>query len=151
MDSQDRNNTQGRAAPDDVDRTVRFWVRVRGAIVGTGCVLLILAAVFRLPSRVPMPPCSFQVNTGYPCPGCGMTRSMMAVAHGDVVEAFRCHPFGVALFAFVALCTLLGVAELITARDLFEKLKPSPWWVVVGIAAMLAGWGWKLLTGPPSG
>lgn len=145
MDAENRNS------PDDADRTVRFWVRVRGALVGVGCVGVVLAAVFQLPSRVPMPPCSFKMNMGYPCPGCGMTHSMMAMARGKVIEAFCFHPFGVALFAFVALCAVLGVAELVTARDFFEKLKPSPWWVVVGIAAMLAGWGWKLLTGPASG
>lgn len=30
--------------------------------------------------------------TGYPCPGCGMTRALLAVLRMDLTEAFALHP-----------------------------------------------------------
>jgi len=43
-----------------------------------------------------LPPCYFKVITGYDCPGCGGTRSVHCLMHGDVVEAFRFNPLFVA-------------------------------------------------------
>jgi len=33
-------------------------------------------------------PCGFKQRTGWPCPGCGMTRSVLAFARGDVWTSF---------------------------------------------------------------
>jgi len=46
--------------------------------------------------------CSFRRLTGYGCPGCGMTRSMVFMAHGLVLDAFKMNPAGPPLFAFLA-------------------------------------------------
>ena len=34
-------------------------------------------------------PCVFNLITGYYCPGCGATRAVLALLHGDVYQAFR--------------------------------------------------------------
>ena len=44
--------------------------------------------------------CGFRQLTGYPCPGCGMTRSFVFLAHGHVLEAFKLNPMGPFLFLF---------------------------------------------------
>lgn len=36
-------------------------------------------------------PCLFRTLTGYPCPGCGMTRATLCALHGDWVGAFQNH------------------------------------------------------------
>ena len=38
------------------------------------------------------PPCMFKAFTGYHCIGCGLTRAMHALAHGDIVRAFEMNP-----------------------------------------------------------
>lgn len=38
-----------------------------------------------------------------PCPGCGLTRSFIALAHGEVAQAWHFNPAGLFLFALVAL------------------------------------------------
>jgi hypothetical protein len=43
--------------------------------------------------------CMFERVTGRPCPGCGMTRSMLRLSQGDVVGSLRMHPLGVVLAA----------------------------------------------------
>jgi hypothetical protein len=44
--------------------------------------------------------CLFRLLTGWPCPGCGLTRSFAFTAHLQFLQAFRMHPLGPPLFAF---------------------------------------------------
>lgn len=46
--------------------------------------------------------CGFRRLTGIPCPGCGLTRSFVYLAHGHPIDAFRMNVFGPFVFAFVA-------------------------------------------------
>jgi len=39
-----------------------------------------------------LPLCPFASLTGVPCPGCGLFRAALALAHGDVREALALHP-----------------------------------------------------------
>ena len=50
--------------------------------------------------------CPILVRTGYPCPGCGLTRSINAIWHGNLLESIYLHPLGLPLF--------LGVISLAT-------------------------------------
>jgi hypothetical protein len=48
--------------------------------------------------------CLFFLSTGLPCPGCGLTRSVVSFAHGQWSEAVYYHPLGPLFFiAFVAI------------------------------------------------
>lgn len=38
-------------------------------------------------------PCLFHLVTGFNCPGCGITRLILNLAKGNVVEAFHSNPF----------------------------------------------------------
>jgi hypothetical protein len=40
--------------------------------------------------------------TGIPCPGCGLTRSLISIAHGRLGDAWRFNPAGLLFFAVVA-------------------------------------------------
>ncbi len=40
-----------------------------------------------------VPPCMFHRVTGYYCPGCGGTRAVFTFFRGDIVRAFKFHPF----------------------------------------------------------
>ncbi len=46
--------------------------------------------------------CYFKLITGLPCPGCGMTRAVIALAHGDLPTAWQYHPFVVVVFPGMA-------------------------------------------------
>jgi hypothetical protein len=41
--------------------------------------------------------CPHKMLTGFPCPGCGITRSIMALYRGDLSGSFAYHAFGVPL------------------------------------------------------
>lgn len=53
--------------------------------------------------NVPMPSlCQFKNLTGIDCPGCGMTRAFIRIAHGQIVSAWWLNPASYVLFAFIA-------------------------------------------------
>lgn len=52
--------------------------------------------------------CPFRLLTGLPCPGCGMTRSVVALAHGDLHASLFYHPLG---FVVVAVGVMLVAAD----------------------------------------
>ena len=45
--------------------------------------------------------CTFRRIFGMDCPGCGLTRAFVAMAHGRLAAAWHYHPVGVLLFAGV--------------------------------------------------
>jgi hypothetical protein len=51
--------------------------------------------------------CLFHRQTGLPCPGCGLTRSLTSVAHGEIGHAFDLHLFGPAIW-LIALALSVG-------------------------------------------
>ncbi|MEQ1501696.1 MAG: DUF2752 domain-containing protein [Myxococcota bacterium] len=46
--------------------------------------------------------CTWRRFTGYPCPGCGLTRSFVFLAHGQLRAAFGMNLFGPPAFVYVA-------------------------------------------------
>ncbi len=79
----------------------------RDRLVAPGVSLLAVLAlllVARTYEALPVkpPPCSLRNLTGIPCVGCGGTRSMKALARGEVVEAAAFNPLAVlGVFAVV--------------------------------------------------
>ena len=75
--------------------------------------------------------CRFYESTGILCPGCGGTRSFMALMRGDLLYSLRCNP---AVIAGLVLLVLL-YAEL-AAEALGKKIKLIPrgkiFWITVG-------------------
>lgn len=51
----------------------------------------------------PFLPCLFQATTGYLCPGCGITRCLHALVHGDIGQAFAMNPLVMLLLALAPL------------------------------------------------
>ena len=103
------------------DRTERS---ARAAAAATALLIAIDAAMGRLlltadPARVYVLGhpinwvCSFRSRLGYPCPGCGLTRSIVLTLHGDLATAWSLAPTGpIALFGALALAAGLLVFAL---------------------------------------
>ncbi len=80
-------------------------------LVGASCVLL-LAAVLQVrgPETVVIPlvdmplpgTCTYKQYMGMECPGCGLTRCFISLAHGRPSAAWSFNPAGVLFFALVA-------------------------------------------------
>jgi hypothetical protein len=58
--------------------------------------------------------CPFRRITGMPCPGCGMTRSFVALAHGDLGAALASNRLGPLLMAVFAVALVWKAASLLS-------------------------------------
>lgn len=78
--------------------------------------LLALAAL--LPARWDpgVPLCAVRALTGLDCPGCGMTRAFLLIAHGRLGEALALHPASPAAFLIVAGMAVAGVVRAARSR-----------------------------------
>lgn len=52
--------------------------------------------------------CPFRNLTGFPCPGCGMTRAWFAFLRLDILAAFRYHPMFWSVPVLLAYCFFDG-------------------------------------------
>ena len=70
--------------------------------VGVGLVVVLGALLLPL-EGLGLDLCYVKSLTGLPCPGCGLTRSVLHASHGQPLAALQFNPFGpfvLALFAF---------------------------------------------------
>jgi hypothetical protein len=92
--------------------------------------------------------CTYKRVVGRDCPGCGLTRSFISLAHGDVKRAWQFNPAGVLLFLVVISQVpyrAMQLWRLRTGRDEFKV----PWLtrIVLGslFAALLLQWLLRLI------
>jgi len=143
---------------------IRTWCRrrrfrFRGLAVGLAAwaALTAMAAVapraggYGTHTQLGLPTCGFLAETGYPCPGCGMTTAMTAMAHGRIALATRANLFGVLLFLAVVVLAGLGTIEAMTGRDVLRLARPRLFWLWIALGGLLLGWGinvgWGVLEG----
>lgn len=84
-------------------------------------------------------PCPYKERTGNLCGSCGMTRSWVWAARGDLERAFGYNPAGTLLFGALILWGVVGAARLIARRP---RLLRVPWRVTAALWV-----GWVLLVG----
>jgi hypothetical protein len=134
-------------------------VRLLGLVV-TLAVTGLLVAVGRLTPRangygthtqLGMSSCGYLARTGYPCPGCGMTTSVAAMARGQASLAMRAQPFGALVVILAVGLAGAGLVQAVSGRNLLGRVRPRWWWLAVIVAAWLAGWGLKLVIGLAAG
>jgi hypothetical protein len=75
-----------------------------------GFVGLLVARFIPVAKIIPFWGCMFRQTTGWPCPGCGLTRVADRISHGNVVGAFDANPLGAV--AAIVLATLAVVSAL---------------------------------------
>ncbi len=104
---------------------------------------LVASSVLRLGGM----PCPFLWLTGIPCPGCGLTRSFLALGRHDFSGAIAHHLFGPLLF--IALGIALGhlTLELCLNRQIntiYTRAIQSPVVVLAALASLWAYHGHRL-------
>ena len=94
------------------------------------------------------PPCLFRTFTGLYCPGCGITRMLHALAHGDVARAFEMNAMVLAMLPALAVI----VANEATARRLLPPALARPlynarlWLAAVVLFGVLRNLPWPPFT-----
>jgi hypothetical protein len=97
--------------------------------------------------------CMSRLILGVSCPGCGLTRSFAATAHGEFWRAFLFNPMGPILFVlffFQIPYRILAYLDLRQFRPLREKLEKRTdilIWVVSG--GLMISWAVRVLWEEP--
>lgn len=97
--------------------------------VGDGSQVLLPGVGMPLPEL-----CTFKRTSGVDCPGCGMTRSFISLAHGDFLRAWHLNPGGPPLFATLAFQIPYRALQLWRVRSGRRELDLHIW----GTAALVA-------------
>jgi len=160
------------ADPADLPRTRRqrlgpvFLVgRLRRPIVGrfyaliiaTACAALLGFAATLHPDRhgygthlqTGLPTCAFLVQTGYPCPTCGMTTAFADLVHGRPIRSFLDQPAGFALALATAALGALALAVAISGRAVrINWYRVNPVRLVWAFVILFVGsWAFKIVHG----
>jgi hypothetical protein len=140
-------------------RQDRLAGRDRWLMVALAAVLLGLLGVARGLTPEPsghgthrqlgLPPCTFLVLFGRPCPSCGMTTAWACLVRGEVIASFRANAGGAVLAALAAAAAVWLPASAACGRWLGWTPETTTIAVVaVAIAVLTAGqWAWRLVAG----
>ena len=96
------------------------------------------------------PKCLFHEATGYWCIGCGLTRALHALVHGDIARAFAMNPLAMLVLPLMPLmllhergvrpATLQPLMSVVMMPKLWMILLPAYW-----VARNLPWWPFTLL------
>jgi hypothetical protein len=107
-----------RIAPATSLQAVARWFQER--IEFWFAVLILSAAWFYYPYCQTGPSlCIWKNLLGVPCPGCGLTRGVCFLVHGQWAEAVRFNPLSllaVGIFSSNIVCGVLGIAQGVILR-----------------------------------
>lgn len=85
------------------------------------------------------PTCLMRILTGLPCPGCGMTRSWVHTAHGNLGTAFEYNLFGpIGMAAAAGLVAFVGIALVRRRRPERILQVVNPRWLLALVLVWLA-------------
>lgn len=99
----------------------------------------LLAAALAVPWRGE---CGFRYALGAPCPGCGMTRALLALLEGRVGESLLLHPLALPLALGTAVLVAMAVREGVTGRRGLRALADRRAGPVAVLALVLLGGVW---------
>lgn len=66
--------------------------------------------------------CPFKMVTGFPCPGCGITKSLVYFYQGDIYKSISYHILGPFVIVFCGLTIIVLTTEIITKKEYFTGL-----------------------------
>jgi len=66
--------------------------------------------------------CPLKMLTGFPCPGCGITKSLVYFYEGDLQKSLYYHILGPLVIVFCVVAILVLTTELITKKEYFNNL-----------------------------
>lgn len=132
--------------------TWHHWVFL---VMASGVVAASLACSIRGREQVILPilntavpgSCTFRRLTDLPCPGCGMTRAFISLAHGRLADAWSFNPAALVFFAVVVFQIPYRIFQISRIRrGLAEhRFVAFDHWVLVGVVViLLVQWVWAM-------
>lgn len=67
------------------------------------------------------PACPFRMLTGFSCPGCGSTRGLHRLLHGDILSAFEFNPLMILVLPFLLYALVRYTAAAVSGRPIQRR------------------------------
>ena len=105
---------------------VSGWARWSHALLLLGVLVMVGVGLYLTPDpaghgthqQLGLPPCTIYYLTGRPCPSCGLTTSVSAILHGQLVLAWRANPMGFVMVAAALAVAINSLLALLWGRSL---------------------------------
>ena len=103
--------------------------------------------LFGTHQRLGLPPCSFRVLFGIPCPSCGMTTSFAFFTRGQFIEAARANVAGLLLAILCAIQIPWCCWSAATGRlwQVSEPVAVLVWLLLVISFSAMLNWVWQFV------
>lgn len=119
-----------------------YWM----SIICVLCLLIIYGGIFGvsyLTGIREIATCQFKEITGIPCPGCGGCHALVALFHGNILEALHYHAFVVYGACIYLVYFISHTVELISGRR-FHGLKYRDSYLFIGLIILVIQYTIKL-------
>ena len=131
------------------ERTVAILLLVAAAVAAMAATVLFRYVDPNAPGS-PLPGCMFYQATHFYCIGCGLTRALHALTHGEVLRALHMNPLGMSMLVAGPLMLLhvAGLRPAALAPIMPVLLSPRFWLILLPafwIARILPWWPFVLL------
>lgn len=83
--------------------------------------------------------CPVVLVTGFPCPGCGLTRAAFRVLRLDLPGAYKTHPF---IFAVILLAFVFAAERYVYQS---RKMNVTKWCAIAVIIGMVIFYVWRMI------
>lgn len=83
-----------------------------------------------------LPPCPLHALTGWFCPGCGATRSLYLLVHGELARAFGENALAVLMLPFVVYELIAGLTRRLPVVSC--RLRPWTLWTLLVVVILFA-------------
>lgn len=81
--------------------------------------------------------CPFKMLTGFPCPGCGITKSLVYLYEGDLLKSITFHLFGPVVLVLSVYFLIKLSLELYYRKPFFENAFNKKKWTYVFVALLI--------------
>jgi hypothetical protein len=82
------------------------------------------------------PSCVFRAITGFTCPGCGSTRALHEILHGDFVTAFTLNPLLLLAMPFLMFLLVRYSVSVLRGRMPRPFTLPAPYVYAIGFVVL---------------
>jgi Protein of unknown function (DUF2752) len=123
----------------------------RHLVARLGASILAATALVAVPHALPRiaqwadAACLFRGLTGLPCPGCGITTSLLAVARGDAGASWSANPAGFAVAALLVGQMVVATVALRRGASSSGGLTWLAWLDRLAMGCLMAAWAGRLM------
>jgi hypothetical protein len=97
--------------------------RFARGLIAAGILAALLTIFVVPPENLSLTTCAFHSLTGYSCLTCGLTRSLHAVSHGELITSLRHHVMGPVIFIGALLLFFVPAMEAIAGKRKWLPLR----------------------------